>query len=178
MKNLHLAALAGVGAMLSLGLAGCGGETAPSPAAPTEAPAPVAAQPTSLGGTNRWQLTGEGSTTGQGAAGAASIGGKSYLAVIVEKAPVAAGDDIVVKGKLTAPTGRPVRLVMMRHCDQVNGEDLATSDVVGTGAPADFEISHTFAASYGCIRLSVVPGDKAPVDVELSDLEFIKKPKP
>lgn len=183
MKKHRLATLAAASVALSLTLVGCGEQSAPSAAVPATAepaaaPVPAPPQPSPLGGTNTWQIAGPGTATGQGASGKASIDGKAYLAVVAEKAPVTAGDEIVVKGQLTAPVGRPVRLIIMRHCDQANGDDLATADVTGTGEPTDFEVSHTFAASYGCVRLSVVPGDKAKVDVELSNLQFLKMPKP
>ena len=108
MKNLRLGTLAAASVLLALAVAGCGGANeapAGAAAAPAEA-TPPPPQPVPLVGTVRWQVAGEGTTTGAGTAGKASVDGAGYLSVIVEKAPVAAGDMVTVKGNLTAPAGR------------------------------------------------------------------------
>lgn len=172
------------GALVAAGVAACAvltacdnGAVTPPPAAVAEAAAvETAAVPTEkpLGGTIRWSATNGGTFVDQGVAGKATLTGTSILFVVAEKAPVAAGETITIKAMLTAPANRPIRLYAMRHCDNGNGDDVSIADFVGTGAPIPVEVSHTFKAAYGCMRLSVTPQDKQPVDIELSDIKFLK----
>lgn len=186
MKRVWIVALGASSLSAVLALSGCDNSAAPgatsAPIASEEAPASpeVAATPPPenlLGGIQRWSITNNGTVTGDGTAGKASLAATSILSIVAEKAPVAVGDAITVKALVTVPANRPFRVYAMRHCDNANGDDLTTADFVGTGNPMPVEVTHTFTASYGCMRLSLTAADKQPMDVELKDVYFIKAPK-
>jgi hypothetical protein len=186
MKRAGIGLLRLVGFVAVLAVAACDDGAAPpatsAPVAGAEiaAPAPVAVTPPPanlLGGTQRWSITNNGTVTGEGTVGKASLAPTSILSIVAEKAPVAIDDTITVKAIVTAPANRPFRIYAMRHCDNENGGDTTTADYVGTGTPIPVEVTHTFKANYACMRLSLTSGDKLPMDVELKDVYFIKVPK-
>jgi hypothetical protein len=153
---------------------------AATPASPKPQPIPAPQLPegaTLLGGTPLWTISTGGVQSGNGGNGTASLPASGILSVIPTKTPVAVGDTITIRVTLTAPADRPIRIYAMRHCNNGAGEEATAAEMKGTGSPVQVEVTHTFLKNYDCIRFSLTAIDKLPIDVELSNLQFIKMPK-
>lgn len=173
----NILVVASLGACLAA--ASCGGETpAAKPVVEEATPTPPPPVETDLGGVLRSSVSNGGTISGEGANFTATLKANSILSVVAEKAPVITGEKITIRAELTAPAGRAVRLYAMRHCGNGQGDEASTADVVGTGAAMPVEVTHTFRADYDCMRLSITAGDKAPIDLTLANVRFVKMPTP
>ena len=64
------------------------------------------------------------------------------------------GDVLKVKFSASGDADRVVTAILQRHCDGENGDDAKFHSFRLTDTPTPQSFEHTFAASYGCIRLS------------------------
>lgn len=145
------------------------------PAAVNPPAAPVKPEPQAMRLADyEWTAT-EGSTSqGKEADGATKLVKDGILSVVAFNNPVAVGDTVTVKTKITGPAGRKVRVFAMRHCEAVDETDATALEFEMTGSPVPVEVSHTYQKPYSCTRMSVYPVDRLPIDLTLDGLQFFK----
>ena len=148
-------------------------EDVANPSSEAEALDPSVAQDTSTPAF--WTINGAGSVSGSDVR-TVSLGAEGQLFVRFKESLVASGDSVMVKAKVASPVGRQLQIIIQRHCNPENGEDYerATQNVVDS--PYTMEVSHTFAAGYECLRLTVFAPDKAPMDFEISNVTLTRSP--
>lgn len=98
---------------------------------------------------------------------------EGYAFALFDQTAVVPGDVATANVKVTGPAGRYLTVILQRHCDSENGEDAASENFELTGAEQELVVTHTFAASYSCIRLTIRSSDAAPLDVVISDLVLL-----
>ena len=98
---------------------------------------------------------------------------EGYAFALFDQTAVFPGDAATANVKVTGPAGRYLTVILQRHCDSENGEDAASENFELTGAEQELVVTHTFAASYSCIRVTLRSSDAAPLDVVVSDLTLV-----
>ncbi len=98
---------------------------------------------------------------------------EGYAFALFDQTAVFPGDVATANVKVTGPAGRYLTVILQRHCDSENGEDAASENFELTGAEQGLVVTHTFAASYSCIRVTLRSSDAAPLDVVVSDLTLV-----
>ena len=98
---------------------------------------------------------------------------EGYAFALFDQTAVFPGDVATANVKVTGPAGRYLTVILQRHCDSENGEDAASENFELTGAEQDLVVTHTFAAAYSCIRLTIRSSDAAALDVAVSDLSLV-----
>jgi hypothetical protein len=98
---------------------------------------------------------------------------EGYAFALFDQTAVFPGDLATANVKVTGPAGRYLTVILQRHCDSENGEDTASENFELTGAEQELVVTHTFEASYSCIRLTIRSSDAAPLDVIVSDLKLV-----
>jgi hypothetical protein len=96
-----------------------------------------------------------------------------YAFALFDQTAVFPGDVATTNVKVTGPAGRLLTVILQRHCDPDNGSDAASENFVLSGAEQDFTVSHTFEASYSCIRVTLRSADAAPLHVVVSELSLV-----
>lgn len=99
---------------------------------------------------------------------------EGYGFALLQDTSVLPGDTVNARFTLQGQTGRSLRVVLQRHCDQDNGNDFTESYYDLTGQPQEIETSTTFQHAFSCIRLSLLSTDRQPLDVTVTELTVTK----
>lgn len=106
------------------------------------------------------------------------LSANGYAIAYMPSTAVFPGDVVTAHYTVQGPVGRPLRLILQRHCDSATGEDHISRSIVLTGEPQTGDISLTFEKYYSCIRLSILSGDQQPLAVTISDLVVTRQAAP
>lgn len=102
----------------------------------------------------------------------ASLGVDSVLNVVFRRLSVNAGDTITVDVTATGDEGAALRVVLIRHCDHMRGEDFSEGRLTLSDTPAHLSVSRTFENNFGCVRLSFLASDRSAISFTLNRVDI------
>jgi len=99
-----------------------------------------------------------------------------YAYAVFTDTPASAGQTLTATYIIQGDAERVVLILLSRHCDIENGEDNARAHMTLTGQPQAGEITHTFGASYSCVRVSFHSNDGSPMMLSVSEVNVTAAP--